>query len=132
MTVLSLGTGLGDVVTIENTRLSVINALKKMAASSKQVAARLNKQHGDSDQYFRFNVDQGLQDIRLSDWEKASRISAHTHNYLMENERMINEFVESFTSTRNWQDMQRNALVSGEISAKSLPSKVKEVPYLQS
>lgn len=98
MRVLSLGTGLGDVVTINNTRLSIIKALKKMAASSKQVAARLDKQYGDSDQYFRFNVDQGLQDIRLSDWEKASRISANTHNYLMENERKISEFVDSFTS----------------------------------
>lgn len=98
MRVLSLGTGLGDVVAIENTRISILNALKKMAASSKQVATRLDTQYSDSSQYFRFNVDQGLQDIRLSDWEKASKISANTHNYLMENEQMINKFVDSFTN----------------------------------
>jgi hypothetical protein len=97
MRVLSIGTGLGDVVTIDNTRLSIINALKKMATSSKKVAARLNARHGDDGQYYRFNVDQGLQDITLSDWDKASKISAHTSNYITENERAIKKFVENFT-----------------------------------
>ncbi|KAK3326112.1 acyl transferase/acyl hydrolase/lysophospholipase, partial [Apodospora peruviana] len=40
--VLSIGTGLGDVVAIGNTRLSIITALKKMATSSKKVAASLD------------------------------------------------------------------------------------------
>ncbi|KAK3933490.1 FabD/lysophospholipase-like protein [Diplogelasinospora grovesii] len=61
--VLSIGTGLRDVVTIGNTRMSIITALKKMATSSKK----------------------GLQDITLSDWEKASKISAYTRNYLSDN-----------------------------------------------
>ncbi|KAK3899757.1 hypothetical protein C8A05DRAFT_17857, partial [Staphylotrichum tortipilum] len=39
--VLSIGTGLGDTVAIGNTRLSIVNALKGMATSSKKVAARL-------------------------------------------------------------------------------------------
>ena len=97
MRVLSIGTGLGDVVTIGNTRLSIINALKKMATSSKKVAARLDHRYGDDGQYYRLNVDQGLQDITLSDWDKASRISAHTRNYMTENERAIKKFVENFT-----------------------------------
>ena len=95
MCILSIGTGLGDVVTIKDSRLSIINALKQMATSSKKVAARLNNRFGDVGPYFRFNVDQGLQDITLSDWEKASSISAHTRNYLAENEKIIQRFVES-------------------------------------
>lgn len=94
--VLSIGTGLGDVVAIGNTRLSIIDALKKMATSSKKVAARLDERYGDSGQYYRFNVDQGLQDVTLSDWKKASMILAHANNYLSENERKIKNFVEDF------------------------------------
>jgi patatin-like phospholipase/acyl hydrolase len=97
MRVLSIGTGLGDVVTIDNTRRSIINALKKMATSSRTVATRLDRRYGDDGQYYRLNVDQGLQDITLSDWDQASSISAHTRNYITENERAIMKFVENFT-----------------------------------
>jgi hypothetical protein len=97
MRVLSIGTGLGDVAAIGNTRMSIISALKKMATSSKRVAASLADRYGESGQYYRFNVDQGLQDITLSDWEKASNISAHTRNYLSDNQKTINNFVDNFT-----------------------------------
>jgi hypothetical protein len=94
--VLSIGTGLGDVVAISNTRLSIISALKKMATSSKKVAASLDDRYGGTGEYYRFNVDQGLQDITLSDWEKASKISAHTRNYLSDNQRAVKNFVYNF------------------------------------
>ncbi|KAF8599735.1 FabD/lysophospholipase-like protein [Ceratobasidium sp. AG-I] len=32
--------------------------------------------------YFRFNVDQGMQSIGLSDWEKLSEVVAHTRGYM--------------------------------------------------
>ncbi|SPB47324.1 unnamed protein product [Aspergillus niger] len=95
--VLSIGTGLGDVVNIRDTRLSIIDALKKMATSSKKVATSLDDRFGDGGQYFRFNVDRGLEDITLSDWEKASTISAHTRNYLSEQTRAIEKFVDVST-----------------------------------
>jgi len=98
MRVLSIGTGLGDVVTISDKRLSILSALKKMATSSKQVAARLDGQYGDDGRYHRFNVDKGLEDVILSDWDKASKISAHTQNYLQENRRKIERFVKSFVA----------------------------------
>ncbi|KAK3933809.1 hypothetical protein QBC46DRAFT_224293, partial [Diplogelasinospora grovesii] len=94
--ILSIGTGLGDVVTINNTRLSIINALKKMATSSKKVEARLGSLYGDSGRYYRLNVYQGLQDITLSDWDKTSTIWAHTRNHLSENEKKIKRFVDGF------------------------------------
>lgn len=98
MRVLSIGTGLGDVITIGNTRLSITNALKEMATSSKKIAATLDKQYGNSGQYHRFNVDQGLRDISLSDWDKASTISAHTRNYISENQSVLQKFVDDFAS----------------------------------
>lgn len=97
MRVLSIGTGLGDVISINDSRWSIIDALKRMATSSKRVAMSLDNRFGDDGQYYRFNVNRGLQDITLSDWEKASNISAHTHNYLEENERAIRRFVDSIT-----------------------------------
>ncbi|KAJ5808734.1 hypothetical protein N7474_010003 [Penicillium riverlandense] len=95
--VLSIGTGLGNVVDIKDTRLSIIKALKSMATSSQKVAANLDHRYGDSDQYFRFNVDRGLEDITLSDWEQASKIAAHTTIYLAAQSRTIEKFVHVFT-----------------------------------
>jgi patatin-like phospholipase/acyl hydrolase len=87
--VLSIGTGLGAVVTIRDSRRSILDALKAMASSSKRVADQLDSRHGDSSIYYRFNVQRGLEDVILSDWKQASRISAHTHNYLQEERRRI-------------------------------------------
>ncbi|GAP91468.1 putative acyl transferase acyl hydrolase lysophospholipase [Rosellinia necatrix] len=93
---LSIGTGLGSVVTIKDSRWAILEALKKMASSSTMVATRLNNKYRGSDQYYRFNVERGLDDIKLSDWDKASRISAHTDNYLTDNRDAIRIFVDKF------------------------------------
>ncbi|KAH6653602.1 acyl transferase/acyl hydrolase/lysophospholipase [Truncatella angustata] len=94
--VLSVGTGLGDVVTIKDSRVSILKALKNMATTSKKVATNLDNRYGDSGCYYRFNVERGLEDITLADWQKTSQISAHTSNYLMENRRRIQKFVDGF------------------------------------
>ncbi|KAI0467590.1 hypothetical protein F4859DRAFT_506728 [Xylaria cf. heliscus] len=80
--VLSIGTGLGDVITINDSRRTILKALAKMASASTTVARKLDDQYRASGQYHRFNVGRGLQDITLSDWDKTSEISAHTFNYL--------------------------------------------------
>jgi hypothetical protein len=36
--------------------------------------------------YFRLNVDQGMQGIELSKWEKLSNVEAHTTQYMRRNE----------------------------------------------
>ena len=75
--------------------------LKSMATSSKKVADRLDGQFGEDGQYYRFNVERGLEDVTLSDWEKASNISAHTRNYLAERERDIGKFVSSVVGVQS-------------------------------
>lgn len=97
MQVLSIGTGLGDVVSIGDTRKSILKALKSMATTSRKVDSRLVEQYSDEGMYFRFNVDRGLDDITLSDWEKSSKISAHTRNYLEENRRATRRFINCLT-----------------------------------
>lgn len=99
MNVLSIGTGLGDVVEINDTRMSILKALKSMTTTTKKVALRLDERYGDSGVYHRFNVDQGLKDVTLSDWEKSSKISAHTRNYLAQSQtqRAIAKFIKALT-----------------------------------
>jgi hypothetical protein len=81
--VLSVGTGLDGVISVENSRLSILNALKEMATNSEAVHRSLAEELPKSI-YFRFNVARGLNDVALSDWEKTSPIRAHTRNYLDE------------------------------------------------
>ncbi|KAI1125085.1 acyl transferase/acyl hydrolase/lysophospholipase [Nemania abortiva] len=106
--VLSIGTGLGNVITIKDSRRAIVNALAKMAATSTAVATRLNDHYGDSGQYYRFNVDRGLQDITLSDWDKTSTIAAHTGNYLRDNQRTIQKFVDNFINGPQGQEDRRS------------------------
>ena len=94
--ILSIGTGLGRVVTIQDSRLAILNALKEMAAESTKVATRLDGKYEDRGQYCRFNVDRGLDDVTLSDYQKASMIAAHTRNYLVDNQRAIQKFINDF------------------------------------
>ncbi|RYN91435.1 hypothetical protein AA0119_g10441 [Alternaria tenuissima] len=81
--IISIGTGLGSVVTIKDTRKSILDALKAMATNSQAVHERLLRSRPLAD-YFRFNVTKGLEDMTLSDWKQSSTISAHTSNYLRE------------------------------------------------
>jgi hypothetical protein len=87
--ILSIGTGLDGVVSIRDTRRSILDALRVMASSSKKVADRLDSRFGDGSIYYRFDVRQGLKDTSLSDWKKSSNILAHTRNYLREERRRI-------------------------------------------
>lgn len=94
--VLSIGTGLGSVVTIEDSRRSIIKALSKMASESTKVANRLDTKDDDRGYYYRFNVERGLDDVALSDYEKSSKIAGHTSNYLADKDRTIQKFVDNF------------------------------------
>ena len=84
--ILSIGTGIGGVVSVGATRKSILDALKAMATSSQKVAHRLDELYSNGDVYYRFNVPRGLEDVTLSDWKEMSNISAHTRNYLAESQ----------------------------------------------
>lgn len=116
MQVLSIGTGLGDVVSIDDTRKSILKALKSMATTSRKVDSRLVEQYGDEGAYYRFNVDRGLDDVTLSDWEKSSKISAHTRNYLEENRRAIMRCIRCLTQHTEPSPATYTATLSQETS----------------
>ncbi|KAL2890352.1 Acyl transferase/acyl hydrolase/lysophospholipase [Ceratocystis lukuohia] len=97
MIVLSIGTGLGDVVRVGNTKDSVIKAFKEMAVTSKATALRLQDKFDGTTGYYRFDVENGLKDVTLLDWRQASKVSSHTLNYLHENEASLMKFVKAMT-----------------------------------
>ncbi|TPX14110.1 uncharacterized protein E0L32_000504 [Thyridium curvatum] len=97
--ILSIGTGLGNAVKLDNSRVSIVKALKKMATSSQRVASSLANRYSGSNQYHRFNVDSGMEDVVLSDWKKASAISSHTKSYIRSQDRALQEFVDKLDQT---------------------------------
>jgi len=98
--VLSIGTGLGDVVEIKDSRVAILSALKKMASESSKVAHRVKDAHVGNcrHNYFRFNVDRGLQDVTLADWEKSSKILGHTLNYINDQKSELARCAKAFSA----------------------------------
>ncbi|KAL2890623.1 Vegetative incompatibility protein HET-E-1 [Ceratocystis lukuohia] len=95
--ILSIGTGLGDVVKISDSRRSVLEALEKMATSSKQTDLRLRHKYKSPGVYHRFNVEIGLGDKKVLGPQMFSNIAAHTANYLGEKTPSVERFVDTFT-----------------------------------
>ncbi|PHH54941.1 Vegetative incompatibility protein HET-E-1 [Ceratocystis fimbriata CBS 114723] len=97
MTILSIGTGVNDVVQINDSRSSVLEAHGKMATSSKQADLRLKQKYKSPGVYYRFNVESGLKDNENLDHRMLGSISAHTMNYFNENDQTIEQFATTFT-----------------------------------
>jgi hypothetical protein len=82
--IMSIGTGHPRTIQILNSdRHQAAIAIRNMAYDSERVAEEMAKRFQDvTDVYFRFNVDQGLQDIEADSWEKLSNVAEHTKAYL--------------------------------------------------
>ncbi|KAI0901540.1 acyl transferase/acyl hydrolase/lysophospholipase [Annulohypoxylon nitens] len=93
--VLSIGTGLTNVVEIKDSLPAIVNALKKMTTTSNQVARDMDRLYGDKGRYHRFSVDRGLEDVTISDWKKMSKVVACTRYYLMKSQKDIERAINS-------------------------------------
>ncbi|KAL2885879.1 Vegetative incompatibility protein HET-E-1 [Ceratocystis lukuohia] len=98
MMILSIGTGLGDVVEISDSKDSVFRAYSKVATTSKQVDLRLREKHSSTGGYYRLNVENGLEDVAPPDSQDPSNIAGHTRNYLGENKNLVADFARAFVS----------------------------------
>ncbi|KAF8596885.1 FabD/lysophospholipase-like protein [Ceratobasidium sp. AG-I] len=107
---ISIGTGHAKTITVPKPGLfqnilplDVIKALQRIATdcerTSQDVAARFTDVDGV---YFRFNVDQGLQQIGLGDWERLGKVSAHTRAYmrLHDNDKRANDAAAALRAKR--------------------------------
>jgi len=85
---LSIGTGWLSPVSLQNSKaLSIIQACVDIAFNAQNVADEfLADDFGtrlwETKKYFRFNVEQGLQDIQLDEYRKMEIIKAMTDGYL--------------------------------------------------
>ena len=89
--VLSFGTGKSETISIPKKRsltqrmlpLDVITAIQKIATECESVHQMVEHRFSHTpDVYFRFNVEQGLQAVSLSDWERLADVEAHTRQYM--------------------------------------------------
>ncbi|CAE6476809.1 unnamed protein product, partial [Rhizoctonia solani] len=86
--IMSIGAGHAHTIHIPSTdRQQASLAMRAMATDSERVAEEMARRFQDTaGVYFRFNVDQGIQDVETDDWEKLGTVGAHTRAYLSKNE----------------------------------------------
>ena len=88
--IVSIGTGQAQTISIPEPGwfqrmlpLQVVDAIRKIATdceTSAQVAARRFERTPGV--YFRFNVEQGMQQVGLEQWERLDEVRAHTGQYI--------------------------------------------------
>ncbi|KAG9077743.1 hypothetical protein FRC06_008734 [Ceratobasidium sp. 370] len=62
---------------------NVIAAMKDIATDNERMAQTMaTRFRGFPGVYFRLNVDQGMQDVRLGDWDRLGEVMAHTRAYM--------------------------------------------------
>ncbi|KAG7120410.1 Calcium-independent phospholipase A2-gamma like protein [Verticillium longisporum] len=84
---LSIGTGVAQVREVSNSASALVKSVVKIMTDSEDVAdAFLSSSFGQqlerSHRYFRFNVPQGLQALKLDEWKETKRMNAFTMDYL--------------------------------------------------
>ncbi|KAI9731305.1 MAG: hypothetical protein M1834_005208 [Cirrosporium novae-zelandiae] len=86
-TIVSLGTGVTASIKLKNSLTSLAKACAKIATDTEKVANNFTNQYCREDgqfrqEYFRFNVPQGLQGVGLEEWKKRDAMSSNTLSYL--------------------------------------------------
>jgi len=90
----SIGTGQAEVISIRASGFfqqivptDIINALKAISIDCEATHEEMSLLFENSPNiYFRINVEQGMQGIKLSEWEKMANVEAHTMQYLRKDE----------------------------------------------
>lgn len=97
--IISIGTGVHETQSLGRNLVAI-------AKSCAHIATNVDRAHQEfktdecgaggpfRDKYFRFNVDQGLQHIKLHEWKQTEAVESHTHRYLEVNEAELDKCVE--------------------------------------
>ncbi|KAF8588358.1 FabD/lysophospholipase-like protein, partial [Ramaria rubella] len=92
---LSLGTGVGDIIPISNNYVGIAQACVKLITVCELVAHDIAKEFEketregkhENNPYFRFSAEEGLENIKLDDWEYLDTLTGVTRAYLRHDER---------------------------------------------
>ncbi|KAF8218037.1 hypothetical protein K438DRAFT_1796213 [Mycena galopus ATCC 62051] len=87
--IISLGAGQAHTISIPTSSwrnkflpVNVVTAIRGIATNCEKEHERAARYFGNTpDVYFRFNVEQGMQDIQLSQWERLGDVMTHTRQY---------------------------------------------------
>jgi predicted acylesterase/phospholipase RssA len=90
----SIGTGQAEIISIKKPRFlqqvvptNVIEALKGISTDCEATHEDMQRLFANSpNTYFRLNVEQGMQGIDLSEWDKLAHVEAHTMYYMKRKE----------------------------------------------
>jgi len=90
----SIGTGQVEAVSIRRPGFfqqvvptDVVNALRAIATDCEDTHEHMLRLFAQLPRtYFRLNVEQGMQGVKLSEWERLSKVEAHTAQYLRKKE----------------------------------------------
>ena len=88
--IISIGAGQAQMISIPKPRrlqrvlpLEVVRAMEAIATDCERSAQNMARRfQGTSNVYFRFNVEQGLQDVGLTRWDRLDEVTAHTEHYV--------------------------------------------------
>ena len=125
---LSIGTGHAEVISIRKPGFfqqivptDVIDALKMVSTDCEATHNDMLLLFANSSNiYFRINVEQGMQGIKLSEWEKMANVEAHTMQYLRRE-----EVGEKLTSVINAIKSPKAQLIMEQFGMKNLSFKSK-------
>jgi hypothetical protein len=83
--IISLGSGRPKALSLEGTNqasAAMDELLRKLTLNCEMIEKDISHQLYDVGAYIRLNVDQGLEDIRLEDWNQLGKVTSHTKQYL--------------------------------------------------
>jgi hypothetical protein len=88
--IISIGTGHARTIKIppptwlqQRLPLDVVRALQGIATDCEQTSEDMMRRFQNIQNfYFRFNVEQGLQEVKLDQWERLHEVTAHTGQYM--------------------------------------------------
>ena len=103
--ILSIGTGKLERANYEPGYIprTLIDTLVKASTDCEATHQKMKQFFGSCDVlYFRFNVEQGLQDVALDDWNRLGEVKTLTVNYLNEvgNKKKLEAIAEALYSRR--------------------------------
>jgi hypothetical protein len=81
-TILSIGSGRPALVAFDGLTAASHDLLNGIIVDCEKVARELTTQLFNVDVYLRLNVDQGIENAKMSDWEGLGTIEGHTETYL--------------------------------------------------
>ncbi|KAG8792219.1 hypothetical protein FRC12_006797 [Ceratobasidium sp. 428] len=94
---------------------NVLMAMRDIATDNERVAQDMAVRFQDTTGlYFRFSVDQGMQDVRMSRWQRKSEVVAHTRAYMRKAE-VTSQMDEAARVMRDKKETIAGASIGGKV-----------------